>query len=291
MLESVLPVPFWLEFAAALTGGISGAMSAVRARFDIFGTICIACTAGLFGGVMRDLLLQSYGIYAFQHPELIIACVIAAIVVFFFGKLTTYLDPVVNLLDNLSMGLWAVISVGKGFSAGLSIVPCVILGTTTAIGGGVMRDVFMSRKPEAFQAGALYGSASLIGSIAYAIMRQYDLLPEVAPFICVGVVLIVRYMSLLLGWHTKPSHDYSDAVTQAVAKPVKSVAKMVRAAPKGKTERDKEQRQQATGRHVRSGPLAPSDPSDRIVLKDLAELRDESPPKDPFEPSTPDPRQ
>ena len=62
MLETVLPIPFWLEMAAALTGGLA-----------------------------------------------------------------TYLDPIVDLLDNLSVALWAVISVGKGIAAGLDIIPSVIL--------------------------------------------------------------------------------------------------------------------------------------------------------------------
>ena len=66
MLETVLPIPFWLEMAAALTGGLSGAMSAVRARYDMFGVACIAIITGLAGGIMRDLLLQDYGIYALQ---------------------------------------------------------------------------------------------------------------------------------------------------------------------------------------------------------------------------------
>ena len=102
MLEVVLTIPFWLELAAALTGGLSGAMSAVRARYDIFGVVCIALTAGLAGGIMRDLLMQNYGIYAFQKPELLLACAGAGVIVFYFGKLATYLDPVVALLDNLS---------------------------------------------------------------------------------------------------------------------------------------------------------------------------------------------
>ena len=233
MLELVLAVPFWLELTAALTGGISGAMSAVRARYDIFGTVCIAVTAGLFGGVMRDLLLQDYGIYAFQKPELILCCVVAGILVFFFGKLISYLGAIVDLLDSLSCGLWAVISVGKGLSAGLDIVPSIILGTVTAVGGGVMRDVFMNKQPDAFQAGALYGSASLVGSTVFAVLKYYHLIEYWAPFICVGLVLAVRYASLLFGWHTKPPTDYSDVVTKKVAKPVRAVARKAHI-PEGK---------------------------------------------------------
>lgn len=250
MLEVVLTIPFWVELAAALTGGISGAMSAVRARYDIFGTVCIACTCGLFGGIMRDLLLQNYGIYAFQKPELILCCVIAAVVVFFFGKLISYLDPIVDLLDNLSCGLWAVISVGKGLSAGLDIIPAIILGTVTAVGGGVMRDIFMNRQPEAFQAGALYGSASLVGSAAYALMKQNHLLEDWAPLACVALILIVRYASLIFGLHTKPATDYSYIVT----KPVKAVARKVYP-PKSKLTREKEKREYEQQQNQETGKI------------------------------------
>lgn len=42
---------------------------------------------------------------------------------FYFGKLATYLDPVVALLDNLSVALWAVISVGKACRPGSTSCP------------------------------------------------------------------------------------------------------------------------------------------------------------------------
>lgn len=315
MLEVVLTIPFWLELAAALTGGLSGAMSAVRARYDIFGVVCIALTAGLAGGIMRDLLMQNYGIYAFQKPELLLACAGAGVIVFYFGKLATYLDPVVALLDNLSVALWAVISVGKGLSAGLDVVPSIILGTVTAVGGGILRDVFMNREPEAFQAGAMYGSAALIGSTVYALMAQNHVLDQYAPYACVAIVLGLRYASLFFGWRTKPPRDYSDVVTRAVSKPVRSVANRVRP-PKGKVERDKERHgyeklrafwARMNGEYVAerskddklaasdsqaarssAGTAAASDPSDRIIV-DREELHrimggEEEKPRDPFEP-------
>lgn len=241
MLEVVLAIPFWLELAASLTGGLSGAMSAVRARYDIFGVVCIAIITGLAGGIMRDVLLQNYGIYAFQKPTLIIACAVAGVVVFYFGKLATYLDPVVDLLDNLSVALWAVISVGKATSAGLDIVPAIILGTITAVGGGILRDICMNREPEAFQAGALYGSAALVGSIVYAVLHQNHILDHYAELICVAIVLGLRYASLFFGWRTQEPRDYSDVVASAVARPVKSVARRVRP-PKGKIERERERK-------------------------------------------------
>lgn len=241
MLEVAIAIPFWLELAATLTGGLSGAMSATRARFDIFGCVFIACVTGLGGGIMRDVLLQDYGIYAFQNPSLLLSCGVAGVIVFYFGKLATYLDPIVDLLDNLSVAMWAIIGVGKSLSAGLGVVPSIILGTITAIGGGIMRDVLMNRPPEAFQAGPLYGSAALLGCTAFGLMREYDFFPSLAAGMCAALVLGIRYGSLAFGWSTRPPRDYSDKVTRAVARPMRFVARKAHV-PLGKTARDRADR-------------------------------------------------
>ena len=235
MLESVLAIPFWFEFAAVLTGGLAGGIVAVRARYDIFGVVVISIITGLGGGIMRDILLQDFGIYAFQHPMLIMNCAIAGIFAFYFHKLATMFDWLIDFLDNLSVGLWAVVSVGKGLSAGLGIVPAIILGTITAVGGGILRDVLMAQPPVAFQSGSLYGTASLFGSTTYALMKQVDFLGGYAAITCVGIVILLRYASEFFRWETHPAEDYSDHVIRpmkkmaAVAsKPVKKTIEPIR---------------------------------------------------------------
>ena len=228
MLESVLSIPFWLEFAGVLAGGIVGGVAAVQERFDIFGTVCIACVTGIGGGIVRDLLLQDFGIYAFQHPIIIVACVTAGILVFYFYRLMESMDWIFDFLDNLSVGLWAVVSVGKALSAGLGIIPCIILGTVTAVGGGIVRDALMSRPPVSFQAGTPYGIAALAGSAAYALMKQNAFLGSYAAITCVGLVFAIRYLSEIFEWKTKPAVDYSDKVIAPVKKVANAAAMPVR---------------------------------------------------------------
>ena len=238
MGDVAISIPFWLELAACLTGGLSGAMSAVRARYDLTGCLIIAFVTGLGGGITRDLLLQDVGIYAFQNPSLIVCTLIGGIIVFYFGRLATYLDPIVDLLDNTSVAIWAIIGAGKSLNAGVGIIPSILLGTITAIGGGIMRDVFMNRSPEAFQAGTLYGSAAAIGCTFYVLMRHFAIFPELAGPICAVIVIGIRYCSLAFGWRTRPAHDYSDAAIKVVAKPMKFIAKKAHV-PIGKTTRDR----------------------------------------------------
>lgn len=228
MLEVVLTIPFWFEMLATITGAISGSMSASRAQYDIFGTMVIAIIMGLFGGILRDILLQDYGIYAFQKPELIIACVITAFIVFYFGRLTTYLNPVIDIVDGLSVGMWAIISAGKGLSAGLGIVPAVVLGTVVSIGGGVMRDIMMNKQISAFRPGSLYGTAALLGTVVFAIMKSFHILDDWSAIICLLLIMGIRFGSMAFGWHTTPAHDLTQTVTDVVAQPVRTIRYMRR---------------------------------------------------------------
>lgn len=223
MLEIVLTIPPWFEFLATITGAIGGAMAASRARYDILGTIVMATIMGLFGGVIRDIMLQNYGIYAFQRPELIVTCVITGIVVFYFGTLVTYLNRAIDLIDTVSIGLWAVISAGKALSAGLGVVPAVILGLISAIGGGVTRDVIMNRPVKAFQPGSLSGTAVILGLILYCALRSFNILDDYSAYICALLIIALQLGAMVFGWRTKPAHDLTDVVADAVAKPVRAL--------------------------------------------------------------------
>ena len=80
----IVSPPF--EIAATFVGAVSGALVAVRRRFDIVGVMTLALVAGLGGGIIRDVLLQRYGIAAFQHDYLLLTAVIAALIGFFFAE-------------------------------------------------------------------------------------------------------------------------------------------------------------------------------------------------------------
>ncbi len=218
MLEGVITVPFWVELIASLTGAISGSMHAVKHEYDIFGVISLACVGGLAGGVIRDMLLQDYGIYAFQRWELIIVCIVCAIFVFFFCRLFERLDLPMDILDTISMALFAILGVSKSFAAGYAVLPCAIIGTITAAGGGVMRDILIVREPKIFKSGTLYASAAFIGAFVFALMKEFSLLPNAAPGLCMALILVLRFASMFFHIETRPARDYSDKLEAWIAR-------------------------------------------------------------------------
>lgn len=209
MLEVVLAIPFWVEMVATITGAISGSMHAVKHSYDFFGVVCLACITGLSGGIVRDILLQDYGIYAFQRWELIVACIVAAVPVFYFARLLGRLDLPMDIIDTISIALYAVIGAGKGFSVGLTVLPCAILGTITAVGGGCLRDILLLRVPRIFISGTLYASATFLGALLFLCLKYVDAVADYAAIIGVVSILIMRFISVFFKIETRPARDYS----------------------------------------------------------------------------------
>lgn len=223
MLETVLFIPFWFELTATITSAISGAMSASSAKYDLLGTVVLATIVGLMGGVMRDVMLQDYGIYAFQRPSLIIACMACGIIVFYFGRLVSYLGFVSEVVDTVTVGMWCIVGTGKALSAGLGIAPAVIMGLLTSIGGGIVRDVLINRPVIVFQPGSYYGSAAMVGSIVFSLMWTYHILDAWSAIICMLLVIAIRIVSVVFGFHTRPSRDLTVPMADALAKPVRAL--------------------------------------------------------------------
>ncbi|WP_372347434.1 trimeric intracellular cation channel family protein [Streptomyces sp. KL116D] len=83
----------------------------------------------------------------------------AALVAFFIalgGRLwqRTYL-----LLDVLALGRWTTAGAQKTLAAGLGWLPAILLGTIT-VGGGVLRDVLLARRPGVFEDHTLYATCA-----------------------------------------------------------------------------------------------------------------------------------
>ena len=224
MLEGVLSVPFWVEMLATLTGALSGSMHAVKHSYDFFGVVCLACVTGLAGGIIRDVLLQDYGIYAFQRWELILLCIGVAIPAFFFCRLLEKLDLPMDILDTVSFALFAIIGASKSYAAGLGVLPCTILGTITAVGGGLMRDLLLVRPPKIFQSGTLYAVAAFIGALAFVVMKHFGILPGAAEWVGLAIILALRFASVFFHIETKPARDYSDKA-EALANRIKAKLK------------------------------------------------------------------
>lgn len=207
----IISAPVWLEIAATLAGALSGALSAVEKRFDVFGLFTLAVVNGLGGGIIRDVLLQNQGIAAFQNLRLLGSVAIAAVIGFFFASAVRRLHRYLLAIDTLSLALFAIVGADKALRAGLGILPAIMLGTITCVGGSILRSMISSEVPQVMRPGSLYGTAALVGSTAYVLMVGWlDIVKLYAFITCIVLIAILRTLSVWLKWETPEAVDLTD---------------------------------------------------------------------------------
>lgn len=179
--------------------GLSGAMLAIRQRFDIFGILVLAVATGVAGGIIRDVLLGATPPVALQNLWPMAIASTAGLCAFFFTPQIERLNRPVMLLDAIGLGVFAVAGCQKALAYGLEPPGAVLLGVMTAIGGGVLRDIMAAEVPRVLRED-VYALAAFAGATAYAFALWLGVQENNAAAAAVLLAVGLRLLSLRLGW-------------------------------------------------------------------------------------------
>lgn len=205
--------PVW-ELLAVFAGGLSGGLAAVRRKFDIIGIITLAIVTGMGGGIIRDMLLQRYGIAALQDNRYLLTALAAATLVFFFSGAVRKLVKPMSYVDAVSLGLFVIVGADKALRADLNILPAIMLGVITATGGSVLRDLLSGEVPAILQPGALYSTAAMVGSAVFVLAVVWlGVVKEFAAFFAIALGVALRFLAMWRGWQSPMARDYTEHVT------------------------------------------------------------------------------
>lgn len=207
-------MPLGLELAAVFAGALAGGLVAVERKFDVVGLFTVAILSGLGGGIIRDVLLQKYGVAALSNNWYLATAIVAGLLAFFFTAAAARLRPLLFLIDAVSLGLFAVVGADKALRAGLVLIPAVLLGAITSVGGGLLRDLMSGETPQLMKPGTMYGLAAATGSVVYvALVGWLDITKPWAAAAAVAVAVVLRLLSTRLGWQTPTPTDLTPMVT------------------------------------------------------------------------------
>jgi uncharacterized membrane protein YeiH len=153
-----------IDLTGVLANAVLGGAMARAARLDPVGFGVLAILSGLGGGLLRDTLLQQGTPVALVDPAYVLTALAGAAIAFVVHVEGRLWDRVFPYLDALALGCWAAVGAEKAIAFGLGWLPAVLLGTITAVGGGMIRDVVLRRIPSIFGGTTLYATSALIAS-------------------------------------------------------------------------------------------------------------------------------
>lgn len=149
---------------------ISGALAAGRRSLDLIGVVVIATVTAVGGGTLRDLLLDRT-VFWIADPAYLYVSLIAALLTVLYARYRHPPDRLILYADALGLALFTISGAQIAQNLGHGGIVVVIMGASTGVAGGLLRDVLCAEIPLILRRGRMYASASIAGVVAYLLME------------------------------------------------------------------------------------------------------------------------
>jgi uncharacterized membrane protein YeiH len=151
-----------LVWVGTITFAVTGALVAIRKRFDIVGVLILSSVTAIGGGSVRDLVAGVIPPSPLTNEALLWAIATTAVVVFIFDRFI-HEGRLLYLLDTLGLAVFAALGAARALEIGFGFWGTVVAGVLSGVGGGIIRDVLSGEVP-----GILYRSGDLYATAAAA---------------------------------------------------------------------------------------------------------------------------
>ncbi|SDR10797.1 Uncharacterized membrane protein YeiH [Chryseobacterium soldanellicola] len=196
-LQGSYALPTFFDLFAVFLFAFSGSIKAIDKEYDFIGIFIIAMVTSTGGSLIRDTLLQHGTPSPLLDYRYLLCVFVAGIVAMFLYKYHKHFNFLINIIDAISLGMYAVFGTQKALFLGLSIFSAFIIGFINAIGGGMLRDILMKEESHFFKAGQFYAVNSIVAITIFLILGiGMKLHAETSATIAIVVATLLRYLAV-----------------------------------------------------------------------------------------------
>ena len=179
---------------------VTGAFKAIEHKSDFVGIVLLATITGVAGGTIRDVVMGKFP-NSISDPAYVVITVASGIAIFFlYSKLKKHWNLFLKF-DAFGLGIFTIIGGTFAYHLfGLDFLAIVFSGILTAVGGGILRDVFVNQIPIVFVK-ELYVTASFVGIFAYYFILYFGGELYLATIIGIALATGVRLTAMRFNWN------------------------------------------------------------------------------------------
>jgi uncharacterized membrane protein YeiH len=174
---------------------ITGSLAAGKKHMDLFGVVVLATVTALGGGTVRDMILDIGPAFWVTNPTYLVVVVISAITTFLVVRIKKLPTKALIVADAIGLAVFTIVGTEKAINAGMSGSISVVMGVTTGVFGGMVRDVLSGEIPLILRR-EIYATASLCGAIVFYVIFvtfEFEILAVVTSFF---VILVLRLAAI-----------------------------------------------------------------------------------------------
>ena len=199
MSDVALPVPLLiqvLDLIGTVAFAATGAFKAIEHKADIVGVIFLATVTGVAGGVIRDVVFGRIPPLAIIEPLYLILTTATGVAIFFIYRAAKLRLNLILKFDAVGLGVFTIIGAMFAYNTvGLNFLAMAFAGMITAIGGGILRDVFVNEVPIVFVK-ELYASVSFVGVIILFVLLSAGVDVNIAAIPAIVVTATIRLLAM-----------------------------------------------------------------------------------------------
>ena len=219
---AVTAPPLAISLTAVFLGGLSGAIFAVQRRFAITGVLAIAVAHRPGRRDHPRPHARSHPRRA-HRPDVPPAGGGAALIGFFFASLVHRGRLLLDILDPIWMGLFAVIGAQQTLNVldkpheASSSFAAILVGCISAFGGAVLRDLLAGETPQLVLPGPINYLAAILGAVIYVGMVEWAGIDKVvSEWVSIAIVFALRMIALKYGIRAPEPMDVPRHLTKRV---------------------------------------------------------------------------
>jgi len=175
---------------------LSGALAAVRKDMDMFGVMVLALMPAIGGGTIRDLVLD-VPVFWIQDSGAIWAALLASLLTLLFSGYVESRMKVLVWADAVGLALFSVLGAAKALSMTDNALIAIMLGVTTGVAGGIVRDVICNEVPFVLRKTDVYATAAFVGAGAYCALIALGFSGPLVLWSSIAVAFILRAAAII----------------------------------------------------------------------------------------------
>jgi len=183
-----------LDQVGIFTFAISGARLALAKKLDPFGALVLAGVTAIGGGTIRDILLNQ-PVFWLKESLPLITIISAFLFTLIFRNKIVKIKRTLFIFDTIGLGVFVAIGLEKALVAELSPIQAIMIGTITAVFGGVLRDILSNEIPLIFRK-EMYATTCILGGIFYLLLGYFSPPSWILLVSTIIVVIALRIVSI-----------------------------------------------------------------------------------------------